>query len=329
MNNENNIEKLVIIGGGPAGLSAGVYASRSMLNPLIIEGAVPGGQLTLTSEVENFPGFPNGILGTELIKNIRVQAEKFGSKFLTENVTNIKKENDIFNITIANGNTVKAQSVLVATGADAKWLGLESEQKLRGKGVSACATCDGFFFKDKVIAVIGGGDGAMEEALFLTRFAAKVYIIHRKGEFRASKIMQERVLNHEKIGVVWNKEIIEVLGENKVEGIKMKDTKDGTETTLELEGLFIAIGHIPSTSFLKDTGVLIDDKGYIYTSDRVFMEDKIEIQNQYDKRFRYMTNIPGLFAAGDCSDYTYRQAATAAGMAVAAELEVEKYLNEK
>jgi thioredoxin reductase (NADPH) len=329
MNNENNIEKIVIIGGGPAGLSAGVYASRAMLNPLIIEGATPGGQLTLTSEVENYPGFPNGVLGTELIKNIRTQAEKFGSKFLTENVTSIKKENDIFNLTLANGNVVKAQSVLVATGADAKWLNIESEQRLRGKGVSACATCDGFFFKDKVIAVIGGGDSAMEEALFLTRFAARVYVIHRRNEFKASKIMQERVLNHEKIGVVWNKDVIEVLGENKVEGIKMKDTQDGTESALELEGLFLAIGHVPSTAFLKETGVLMDDKGYIYTSDRVFMEDKLDIANQYTKEFRYMTNIRGLFAAGDCTDFVYRQAGTAVGMAIAAEIEIEKFLEEK
>ncbi|HVX92952.1 MAG TPA: thioredoxin-disulfide reductase [Candidatus Dojkabacteria bacterium] len=329
MNNENNVEKIVIIGGGPAGLSAAVYASRSMLNPLVVEGATPGGQLTLTSEVENYPGFPNGVLGTELIKNIRTQAEKFGTRFITDNVITVKKESDLFNLTLTNGNIIKSQSVLVATGADAKWLGLESEQRLRGKGVSACATCDGFFFKDKVIAVVGGGDSAMEEALFLTKFASRVYVIHRRSEFKASKIMQERVLNNEKIGVVWNKEVTEVLGENKVEGVKLKDTQDGTETTLELEGLFLAIGHTPSTAFLKETGVLIDDKGYIYTSDRVFMEDKADIQGQYNKTFRYMTNIPGLFAAGDCTDFVYRQAGTAVGMAIAAEIEVEKYLEDK
>ncbi len=329
MNNENNVEKIVIIGGGPAGLSAAVYASRSMLNPLVVEGATPGGQLTLTSEVENYPGFPNGVLGTELIKNIRTQAEKFGTRFITDNVITVKKESDLFNLTLTNGNIIKSQSVLVATGADAKWLGLESEQRLRGKGVSACATCDGFFFKDKVIAVVGGGDSAMEEALFLTKFASRVYVIHRRSEFKASKIMQERVLNNEKIGVVWNKEVTEVLGENKVEGVKLKDTQDGTETTLELEGLFLAIGHTPSTAFLKETGVLIDDKGYIFTSDRVFMEDKTDIQGQYNKTFRYMTNIPGLFAAGDCTDFVYRQAGTAVGMAIAAEIEVEKYLEDK
>ncbi len=320
------IRELVIIGGGPAGLSAAIYASRGQLNPLVIEGIIPGGQLTQTTEVENYPGFPNGILGIELVKNFRDQAQKFGTEFISENVVSISKVNDVFKITISNDQVIESKTILVATGADAKWLGIESETRLKGKGVSGCATCDGFFFKDKTIAVIGGGDSAMEEAIYLTKFASKIYLIHRKDTFRASKIMQERVLNNEKVEIIWNSEVKEVLGDNFVSGLRIFNNKTNQESILELQGMFLAIGHTPSTSFLKDTGVNMDEKGYIYTYERVVFENMSELNNQYDSRFRYITNIPGLFAAGDCTDHMYRQAGTAIGMAIAAELEIEKYL---
>ncbi|KKR05723.1 MAG: Thioredoxin reductase [candidate division WS6 bacterium GW2011_GWF2_39_15] len=325
----NQTEKLIIIGGGPAGLAAALYASRAMLNPLVIEGLPAGGQLTLTSEVENYPGFPEGVLGPDLIKRFRDQAQKFGTRYITENVVSVKKD-ELFTVTISNGQTLQSRAVLVATGADAKWLGLESEQRLRGKGVSACATCDGFFFKDKEIAVVGGGDSAMEEATFLTRFASKVTIIHRRNEFRASKFMIEKAKNNPKIEFIVNAQVVEVLGENSVEGLRLEVVSgDGMkdEKVLNVQGLFLAIGHIPTTSFLKDTGVLLDEKGYIYNSDRVALEKHTDISDQFDFGFRYATNIKGLFAAGDCTDYEYRQAGTAIGMGIAAELEIEKYLN--
>jgi thioredoxin reductase (NADPH) len=329
---ENNIEKVVIIGGGPAGLSAALYAARAQLNPLVIEGLPAGGQLILTTEVENYPGFPEGIMGPELVKKFRDQTLRFDTRFETDNVEKVRKEGDIFTITTQGGKEFKTESIIVATGADAKWLWLDSEQRLRGKGVSACATCDGFFFKDKVIAVIGGGDSAMEESTYLTRFASKVYLVHRRNEFRASKIMQQRVFDNPKIEVVWNSEVKEVLGENLVEGLRVETTDESgktSERTLELQGMFLAIGHVPATSFLKDSGVLMDDKGYIFTSDRVALEQKIDLIPKYNLGFRYATNIEGIFAAGDRTDYQYRQAGTAIGMAIAAELEVEKYLSEK
>jgi len=320
------MNKLVIVGGGPAGLSAAIYASRAQLKPIVIEGILPGGQLTQTSEVENYPGFPNGILGIELIKNFRDQAEKFGTQFISQNVLDITKENDTFTLHLSNNEKIESKAVLIATGADAKWLNIESETRLKGKGVSGCATCDGFFFKDKTIAVIGGGDSAMEEALYLTKFASKIYLIHRRDTFRASKIMQERVLNHEKIEVLWNTEVQEVLGDNFVNGLRILNNQTNEERILELQGMFLAIGHTPSTSFLKNIGVNMDEKGYIYTYERVRYENMTELEKTYDSRYRYQTNINGLFAAGDCTDHIYRQAATALGMAIAAEIEIEKYL---
>lgn len=326
------MNNLIIIGGGPAGLAAALYASRAQLDPLVIEGFPAGGQLTQTSEVENYPGFPKGIMGPELIKNFRDQTLRFNTRFVSENVTEVMKIDEGFEVTVQSGTKYQSKTVLVATGADAKWLGLESEQRLRGRGVSACATCDGFFFKDKEIAVIGGGDSAMEEATYLTKFASKVTLIHRRDTFRASKIMQQRVIENPKIEILYNTEVAEVLGESMVEGLRLETTDaDGSksERTLKVQGLFLAIGHIPTTSFLKNTGVNLDEKGYIYTSDRVALEQNTSMIPSYNLTFRYATNIEGLFAAGDCTDYQYRQAGTAVGMGIAAELEIEKYLSEK
>jgi thioredoxin reductase (NADPH) len=313
------MEKIIIIGGGPAGLSAAIYAARGMLNPLVIEGYPAGGQLLLTTEVENYPGFPNGITGPQLVQDMRKQAEKFGARFATENVLSVKKQPDhSFEIVTENGSHYTSQTVLVTTGANARWLGLESEKTFMGKGVSACATCDGFFFKGKDVAIVGGGDTAMEEALFLTKFAAKVYVIHRRDEFRASKIMQKRVLEHEKIEVLFNTEIEEILGDQAVNGLKVKTKNtDGIykQKLLPVQGLFIAIGHDPATKFLKESGVEMDENSYIITN-----------KHHTNAHYQYSTNIPGLFAAGDCVDPHYKQAATAVGMAVAAEIEIEKYL---
>ncbi|GAB4142911.1 MAG: thioredoxin-disulfide reductase [Patescibacteria group bacterium] len=323
------MQKLVIIGGGPAGLSAGIYASRALLEPIIIEGALPGGQLTQTTEVENFPGFPEGVFGTELISRMRKQAEKFGAKFITQDVKSVQKKGGDFEVILDDGKVLNSKSVLVTTGANANWLNLESEQRLIGKGVSGCATCDGFFFKNKTICVIGGGDSAMEEATFLTKFAQKVFIIHRKNEFRASKIMQKKVFANPKIEILWNSQVIEVLGDQKVVGVKLKNTLTNEEKVLNLDGVFLAIGHTPATSFLKNSGVLMDEKGYVLTSERVYFKNLENLKPQFSNEFRYQTNISGLFASGDCIDPDYRQAITASGMSVSAELEIEKYLSEK
>ncbi len=323
------MEKLVIIGGGPAGLSAGIYASRALLSPTIVEGALPGGQLTQTTEVENFPGFSEGIYGIELIKKMRDQAEKFGAKFITEDVLSLQKIGENFEIVLGNGENILSESLLVATGAKANWLNLPNEQRLIGRGVSGCATCDGFFFKGKTICVIGGGDSAMEEATFLTKFAEKVFIIHRKSEFRASKIMQEKVFKNPKIEVIWNSQVVDVLGDQKVSGVLLKDTISSEEKILNLDGVFLAIGHTPSTSFLKNSGVLLDEKGYVLTAERVFFENLENLKSQFSNKFRYQTNIEGIFASGDCVDPNYRQAITASGISVSAEIEIEKFLSEK
>lgn len=291
------IENVIIIGGGPAGLSAGIYLARADLKPLIFAGSPPGGQLTLTSEVENYPGFES-ILGSELIEKMRNQAIKFGARIIDENVKTV--------------DFSKAKSTIIATGAKAIWLGLESETRLRGKGVSACATCDGFFFREKTVAVIGGGDTALEEALTLTKFAKKVYIIHRRDFFRASKIMQERVLKNEKIEIIWNATVEEILGENHVEEVKYKISNIKSQINnkyqiLKLEGVFVAIGHKPDTDLFKGK-VELDERGYV----KIFE--------------RRQTSVKGVFVAGDCADPYYRQAITSAGTGVEAALEVEKYL---
>jgi thioredoxin reductase (NADPH) len=330
----NQVENVIIIGGGPAGLAAAVYNARANLNPLVIAGSPPGGQLTLTSEVENFPGFDH-ILGPELIEKIRSQAKKFGARVIDENVTKVDFKKQPFEVTTPS-TTYFGKTVLIATGAKALWLGLESETRLRARGVSACATCDGFFFREKVVAVVGGGDTAMEEALTLTKFASKVYVIHRRDSFRASKIMQQRVLEHAKIEVMWNTAIEEVLGDTKVSGIKLKNLSTEKISTLDLDGIFIAIGHKPDTDLFTDQ-IVLDEKGYIMTSARMAEEIAKEHVNHMkthdtskESKFNFncamMTSVPGVFAAGDCVDHVYRQAATAAGMGVAASLEIERWL---
>lgn len=379
------MENVIIIGGGPAGLAASIYNARAGLNPLVIAGSPSGGQLTLTTEVENYPGF-SSILGPELIQKMREHALKFGVRIVNENVVKVDfarsldGSHETHRIYTTN-KTYESKAVIIATGAKALWLGLESEQRLRGKGVSACATCDGFFFKDKTVAVIGGGDTAMEEALTLTKFASKVYIIHRRGEFRASKIMQDRVKKHQNIHVIYNAEVKEVLGKSHVEGVivkikpsdkeLLKKNKEEIEKIsprllqmkvlgidnesitgqFPIDGFFLAIGHKPDTDIFKGQ-IELDQKGYIITTERaaveffksealstksetnskglenlnlinydLFRNSKFEIRN-----FRSSTSVNGVFAAGDCVDHKYRQAATAVGMGVAAALEAEKYL---
>lgn len=326
-NEQNTIYDVVIIGGGPAGLSAAIYNSRANLKPLVLAGSPPGGQLMLTSEVENYPGFDH-VLGTELIEKMREQAKKFGTEVVDENVLSVDFSKRPFNIKTIS-KTYQANSVIVATGAKALWLNLESEQRLRGKGVSACATCDAFFFKNKVVAVVGGGDTAMEEALVLTKFASKVYVIHRRDTFRASKIMQERVLNHEKIEVLWSTNVTEVTGQMKVDGLRLNT--NGKESTLAVEGLFLAIGHKPDTDIVREQ-LELDQRGYVINTLRAGLEALKPAEKapftpgKYDAYYHTMTSIPGVFAAGDNVDFHYRQAATAAGMGVAAALDAERWL---
>ncbi len=303
---------VIIIGSGPAGLTAAIYAARANLKPLVIEGYGAGGQLMITTEVENFPGFREGITGPDLIAELRAQAEKFGTEFLTADVTKVELSGDR-KIVWEDENGYEAKAVIISTGATANLLGLESETRLMGRGVSACATCDGFFFKDKVVCVIGGGDSAMEEGTFLTKFAKKVYIIHRRDEFRASKIMVEKAEKNPKVEFVLNAVPEEMLGEERVTGIRVKDTKTGEKRDIDLDGIFVAIGHTPSTKLFKDQ-VDMDKKGYIITSQ--------------DKNKMTYTNIPGVFACGDVQDSSYRQAITAAGSGCQAALDCERYLEE-
>lgn len=318
------MEKLIIIGGGSAGLAGAIYASRALLNPILFEG-IPGGQLGLTSDVENYPGFENPILGPILMQQFRNQALRFGTRIVSQKIKEVKTSS-VIKVMTETDEEYETEALLIATGAEPKWLGLQSEQRLRGHGVSACATCDGFFFKDKDVVVVGGGDSAMEEALYLTKFAKSITVIHRRDTFKASKIMQERVLIHPQIKVMWNTTVQEVLGEDKVEALKT--ITNGQEQKINTQGLFLAIGHVPATTFLADSGVQLDEKGYIYTKERVMYENIEQIKSGYTLPYRFSTNIKGVFAAGDCVDYTYRQAATASGMAVSAVLEVEKYLQE-
>ena len=296
---------VVIIGSGPSGLTAAIYLARANLSPVIFSGPEPGGQLMTTTDVGNFPGFEEEIMGPELMRRMRAQAAKYGTSFIEEKITDVDFSKKPFSLT-SDRQTVTADSVIIATGASARWLGIESEQRLRGKGVSACATCDGFFFKGKDIAVIGGGDSAMEEATFLTKFANHVTLIHRKPEFNASKIMQERARQNPKISFIVDSEVAEILGTQTVEGIKIKNSKTGVEKVVPVQGVFLAIGHTPNTHFLE--GKIALTKGYVQVIDNT------------------KTSVEGVFAAGDVQDWRYRQAITAAGLGCMAALDVEKYL---
>jgi thioredoxin reductase (NADPH) len=326
---EQKIENVVIMGGGPAGLSAAIYNSRANLAPVVFAGSPPGGQLMWTTEVENFPGQEH-ITGPELVEQMRKQAQKFGTTIHDKNILKIDFSKRPFEI-FYDETSVLSKSIIISTGAQALWLGLESEQRLRGRGVSACATCDGFFFRNKIVAVIGGGDTAMEEAMVLTKFAQKVYVIHRRDTFRASKVMQDRVLAHPQIEVKWNSGVEEVLGENKVEGIKLKKT-NGEVETIALNGIFLAIGHKPDTDVFKEQ-IKLDEKGYVLTSMmaayiHASSPERLNISD-FNLHFQTMTNIPGVFAGGDCVDHVYRQAGTAAGMGIAAALDAEKWLSDQ
>lgn len=301
--------KLVIIGSGPAGYTAALYASRARLDPILIGGRETGGQLTLTTDVENFPGFPDGILGPELMELFRKQAEKFGTKIIDKNVTKVDFKRRPFRLE-AEGDTFEADSVIIATGASSIWLGLPNETKLRGHGVSSCATCDGAFFREKELAVVGGGDSAMEDSLFLTRFAKQVTIFHRRDTLRASKIMQERVLNHPKIRVVWDTVVEDVLGDAKVTGVKIRNLKTNQGSTFPCDGLFVAIGHEPNTKLFKGH-IDLDEKGYIRLT------------------HHSNTSVEGVFAAGDVHDIRYRQAVTAAAAGCRAAMDAEKWLEEQ
>jgi thioredoxin reductase (NADPH) len=301
------VRDVVIVGSGPAGLTAAVYTARANLHPVIIEGVGAGGQLMLTTDVENFPGFPNGIMGPELMMLFREQASRFGAEFVTSDVDRIDLSASPFRIGVG-GTEYLARTVIVSTGATAKMLGLESEYKLLGHGVSTCATCDGFFFRDLPIAVIGGGDSALEEANFLTRFATKVTLIHRRKELRASKIMQDRTFANPKIDVRWNTVVEEVLGNGKVEALRLRDTETDAVDDLAVNGVFVAIGHSPNTALF--TGQIeLDENGYILTAPG-----------------SSATSVPGVFAGGDVQDHTYRQAITAAGSGCMAALDAERYL---
>ncbi len=304
------IHDLVIVGSGPAGYTAGIYAARAQLEPVLYEGSVTaGGALMNTTEVENFPGFPEGVMGPDLMDSLKAQCEKFGTKLVRDDIVDMQLKGDIKTLTDGSGNVLKARAVILATGSAYKEIGLENEKRLSGRGVSWCATCDGFFFRDHEIAVVGGGDSAMEEATFLTKFAKKVVIIHRRDSFRASKIMIERVLANPKIEVMWNTEVIDVLGADNMTGLKLRSTVDGKELERALTALFVAIGHLPRSELLAGQ-IDLDGEGYV----------KVEFPST-------RTNLQGVFACGDLVDHTYRQAITAAGTGCQAALDAEKFLS--
>ena len=304
----SNSHKVLIIGGGPAGYTAALYAARAELSPLVLEGSAPGGQLMITTDVENYPGFPEGILGPEIMDKFRAQAERFGARLLTEDATSVDFSAQPFEVA-ANGDVHLAHTVIIATGASAKWLGIPGEERLTGRGVSACATCDGFFFRDKELLVVGGGDSAMEESLFLTKFASSVTIVHRRDEFRASAIMARRALHNPKIRVEWNAIVQEIHGDQHVDGATLVSTETGEARHQPIDGVFVAIGHRPNTDLFQGW-VELDDRGYIALPNPGVTT----------------TSVPGVFAAGDVADSVYRQAVTAAGTGCQAALDADHYL---
>ncbi|TRZ73813.1 MAG: thioredoxin-disulfide reductase [Streptomycetaceae bacterium] len=305
----SDVRDVVIVGSGPAGYTAAIYASRAQMNPIIYEGSVTaGGALMNTTEVENFPGFVDGVMGPDLMENMRKQAKRFGAQLITDDIVEMNLAGDVKTLTDGSGNIVKAKTVILATGSAYREIGLENEKRLSGHGVSWCATCDGFFFRDQTIAVVGGGDSAVEEATFLTRFASKVVLIHRRDTLRASKIMIDRATSNPKIEFLWNTEVVDVLGETKVSGLKLRNTLDGIETERAFTGLFVAIGHIPRSELIANQ-ITLNSEGYV------------EVEGRSTR-----TNIPGVFACGDLVDHTYRQAITAAGSGCQAALDAEKYL---
>ena len=303
--------KVLIIGSGPAGYTAAIYAARAMLKPVLVQGMQPGGQLTITTDVENYPGYADVVQGPWMMEQMKTQAEKVGTELITDMISKVDFTKRPFVATGDSGTVYTADSVIISTGAQARWLGLENEKKFNGFGVSACATCDGFFFKDREVAVVGGGNAAVEEALYLANIASKVHLIHRRDTLRAEKIAQERLFANKKINVIWNSKVVDVMGTEEpktLTSIKLQNTKDNTESTMDLDGLFIAIGHDPATKIFANQ-VEMDTEGYIIT-----------------KPDSTVTNIEGVYAAGDVKDKTYRQAVTAAGMGCMAALEAEKYL---
>ena len=305
----SEIHDVVIVGSGPAGYTAAIYAARAQLSPVLYEGSVTaGGALMNTTDVENFPGFPEGVMGPDLMDSLRKQAERFGTKLITDDIVSMELAGDVKVLTDGSGNTLKAKAVILATGSAYKEIGLTNEKRLSGRGVSWCATCDGFFFREKVIAVVGGGDSAMEEANFLTRFASKVFVIHRRDSLRASKIMVERAHANPKIEFIWNTEVIDVLGEDKVSGLKLRNLISGEEIDKDFDGLFVAIGHLPRSELLVNQ-IDLDGEGYVKVDGR-----------------STRTNQKGVFACGDLVDHTYRQAITAAGSGCQAALDAERFL---
>ncbi|QQR79824.1 MAG: thioredoxin-disulfide reductase [Deltaproteobacteria bacterium] len=303
------MENIIIIGGGPSGLTAAIYTSRADLKPLMIEGYQAGGQLMLTTEVENFPGYPEGVMGPDMMNDLRKQAERFGTRFLTKDVTKVDFSKRPFVVQVGdeNGERFEAKAVIISTGASARLIGLPNEKRLMGKGVTTCATCDGAFFRNMEVSLVGGGDSALEEANFLTRFCSKVTIIHRRDQLRASKIMQDRALKNPKISFIWDTVVEDVLGEKEVQALKLKNLKTGETSEFKTAGLFVAIGHEPNTQLFK--GVIdMDENGYIKTRDGM------------------KTNIAGVFACGDVQDHVYRQAITAAGSGCQAAIDAERYL---